>query len=234
MEYLDSGQVVKALAITSVLVKEDANSPDSQETHGLVLLASADQFEKDNLPDNALIERERALEAFEIACSLLNDPTLLSLSTGQLAHMLGDNAKAKTYYLNAHQADAEDERASFFLAQMAMLNEDWEEAQTWINESIARNDVEPYTLLSSGLIEAALGNIDVAVTRADQGCKQKPNDENLRFMQARIYRMAGEPHRALEILAQLSEPLKSSPLAEEERVLCNEVIRNEVIQGGTS
>ena len=52
MEYLDSGQVVKALAITSILVKEDKNSPQTQEAHGLVLLASADRFDQDGLPQN--------------------------------------------------------------------------------------------------------------------------------------------------------------------------------------
>ena len=227
MEYLDSGQVVKALAITSVLVKEDENSPQTQEAHGLVLLASADQFDQDGLPENALIERERALKAFESACSLLSNPTLLSLSTGQLAHMLGKDEKARSYYKLAHEADENDERSSFFLAQMAMLEEEWQEAQSWINESMNRNANEPYTLLSSGLIEASLGNVELAINRADQGCKQKPNDQNLRFIQARVYRIAGQPNRALEILSHLSEPLKSSSLTLEEISLCNIRINGE-------
>ena len=224
MEYLDSGQIVKALAITSVLVKQDGNSPQSQETHGLVLLASADQFEQDGFPDNARIERERALKAFESACMLLSKPTLLSLSAGQLAHMLGRNEQAISHYKIAHEADNQDERASFFLAQMHMLEKEWQEAQSWINKSMARNRDEPYTLLSSGLIEASLGNIELAIQRADKGCKQKPNDENLRFMQARVYRKAGQPIRAIEILSQLSEPLKSSALTLEEIRLCQSII----------
>ncbi|MEE2820107.1 MAG: hypothetical protein VX615_05780, partial [Planctomycetota bacterium] len=198
MEYLDSGQIVKALAITSLLTKEDAESPESQEAHGLVLLASAEKFDQDGFPDNAKIERERALTAFETACTLLSKPTLLSLSTGQLAHMLGDEKKARSYYNLAHDADENDERASFFIAQMEMLEEDWQKAQSWINKSMARNSTEPYTLLSSALIEVSLGNLELATSRADEGCKQKPNDENLRFMQARVYRKAGHPDRAVE------------------------------------
>ena len=108
-----------------------------------------------------------------------------------------------------------------------MLEEEWQDAQSWINKSMERNSTEPYTLLSSGLIEASLGNLELARARADDGCKQKPNDENLRFMQARVYRMAGQPNRALEILSQLSEPLKSSELTRQEMALCQSAVKGD-------
>ena len=92
---------------------------------------------------------------------------------------------------------------------------------------MARNSTEPYSLLSSGLIEASLGNFELATSRADEGCKQKPNDENLRFMQARVYRKAGHPNRAVEILSQLSDPLKSSALTQEEIALCQSAIQGD-------
>ena len=82
-------------------------------------------------------------------------------------------------------------------------------------------------MLSSGLIEASLGNLELAISRADEGCSQKPNDENLRFMQARVYRIEGQPKRALEILSQLSEPLKSNALTLEEISLCKIRINGE-------
>ena len=47
-----------------------------------------------------------------------------------------------------------------------MLQEKWTEAKTWIDESKFRNPYEPFTLLSSALIEAQLGNSEIAVELA--------------------------------------------------------------------
>ena len=97
-----------------------------------------------------------------------------------------------------------------------------------IDASLERDQFEPFALLSSALIEVQLGNIDVAITRASQGCDINPNDPNLRFIQARVIRLSGNPDRALEILATLPKVLRESPIGIEERSLCLVALDGEI------
>ena len=142
--------------------------------------------------------------------------------------MLGKNDIAKQYYKSAHENVPIDSRASFFLAQMHMLQEEWNEAKQWIDASLDRDPFEPFALLSSALIEVQLGNVEAANTRAKQGCDINPNDPNLRFIQARVVRLSGNPDRALEILATLPKVLRESPIGIEERSLCLGAIDGEI------
>ena len=85
-----------------------------------------------------------------------------------------------------------------------------------------RNENEPFTLLSSGLIEAQLGNFKIALLRASQGCKIKPDDSSLRFMQARVIRLTGNPAQAMDILGNLPKDFRNSPLVQDEMNMCAE------------
>lgn len=220
MVHLDAGRVLEAMAITSTLVERDADSAQSQEAHALVLLADAARLDTMSQADQAHQSRSKALEAYEAACAQSTNPGLLQLSTAQLAQMLGKDEIAKQYYKSAHENVPIDSRASFFLAQMHMLQEEWTEAKQWIDASLLRDRFEPFALLSSALIEVQLGNLETANARATQGCDINPNDPNLRFIQARVIRLSGNPNRALEILATLPKVLRDSPIGMEERSLC--------------
>ena len=226
MEYLDAGNVKEALAITTTLITREhitgAVNAESQETYALVLLAHAEQLDMTSENELAESERRKALDAYIATCDLLPQPGLLELSTAQLAHMLGELEVARDYYIRSHQSTPKDGRASFFIAQMAMLDNDWGTAQKWINESMERNENEPFTLLSSGLIEAQLGNFKTALLRASQGCKIKPDDSSLRFMQARVIRLAGNPAQAMDILGNLPKDFRNSPLVQDEINTCVE------------
>ncbi len=220
MVHLDAGRVLEALAITSTLVERDADSAQSQEAHALVLLADAARLNELFQPEQATNSRLKALGAYTVACTLSTNPGLLQLSAAQLAQMLGKDEVAKQYYKAAHENVPIDSRAAFFLAQMHMLQEEWNEAKQWIDASLERDPFEPFALLSSALIEVQLGNIEAANTRAAQGCDINPNEPNLRFIQARVVRLSGNPDRALEILATLPEVLRESPIGMEERSMC--------------
>jgi tetratricopeptide (TPR) repeat protein len=220
MVHLDADKVLEALAITSTLVERDSDSAQSQEAHALVLLADAARLDTMYQTEQAEYSRSKALEAYKTACAQSTNPGLLQLSAAQLAQMLGKDELAKQYYKSAHENVPIDSRASFFLAQIHMLQEEWIEAKQWIDASLERDQFEPFALLSSALIEVQLGNIDVAITRATQGCDINPNDPNLRFIQARVIRLSGNPDRALEILATLPKVLRDSPIGMEERSLC--------------
>ena len=220
MVHLDAGRVIEALAVTTTLVERDANSAQSQEAHALVLLADAARLDKLYQPEQATNARHSALRSYQFACSASTDPGLLQLSTAQLAQMLKEDEIAKRYYKMAHENVPIDSRAAFFLAQLHMLQEEWNDAKRWIDVSLQRDSFEPFALLSSALIEAQLENHDVAVALATQGCRIMPNDPNLRFIQARVLRLSGNPSRALEILATLPQILRESPIGIEERSLC--------------
>jgi tetratricopeptide (TPR) repeat protein len=220
MVHLDAGRVLEALAITSTLVERDADSAQSQEAHALVLLANAARLDTMLQSEHARNNRFKALEAYQVACTQSTNPGLLQLSTAQLAQMLGNDEIAKQCYKSAHENVPIDSRASFFLAQLHMLQEEWIEAKQWIDASLERDQFEPFALLSSALIEVQLGNIEVANARATQGCDINPNDPNLRFIQARVIRLSGNPDRALEILATLPKELRESTIGMEERSMC--------------
>ena len=228
MVHLDAGKVLEALAITSTLVERDPDSAQSQEAHALVLLADAARLDTMYQAEQAGYSRSKALEAYKTACAQSTNPGLLQLSAAQLAQMLGKDELAKQYYKSAHENVPIDSRASFFLAQIHMLQEEWIEAKQWIDASLERDQFEPFALLSSALIEVQLGNIDVAITRATQGCDINPNDPNLRFIQARVIRLSGNPDRALEILATLPKVLRDSPIGMEERSLCLVALDGEI------
>jgi tetratricopeptide (TPR) repeat protein len=226
--HLDAGRILEALAITSTLVERDADSAQSQEAHALVLLADAARLDTMYQTEQAGYSRSKALEAYKTACAQSTNPGLLQLSAAQLAQMLGKDELAKQYYKSAHENVPIDSRASFFLAQIHMLQEEWIEAKQWIDASLERDQFEPFALLSSALIEVQLGSVDVAITRATQGCDINPNDPNLRFIQARVIRLSGNPDRALEILATLPKVLRESPIGMEERLLCLVALDGEI------
>lgn len=225
MSLLDVGRTTEALAITTNLVKKDPASAKSQEAHALVLLAKANQLDSTGKTEDATSKRLEALDAYVIACEESKEPGLLLLSTAQLAQMLNKDTAA-AYYRLAHEQVQGDGRASFFLAQIYMLQENWAEAQQWINESLLRDSSEPFALLSSALVEAQLGNFHDAKQLATRGCQILPNDSSLRFIQARVMRLSGSPKIALEILSSLPNEFRDSPLGKEERNLCLNSIGN--------
>lgn len=220
MVHLDAGRIIEALAVTSTLVVRDSDSAQSQEAHALVLLAEAARLDHLDQPDQATVTRHSALRCYQFACSSSTDPGLLQLSTAQLAQMLNEDDIAKQHYKLAHENVPADSRAAFFLAQMHMLQEEWDEAKFWIDASLQRDQYEPFALLSSALIEVQLGNLETANTLATLGCNINPNDPNLRFIQARVLRLSGNPNRALEILTTLPAELRESQIGTEERSLC--------------
>jgi tetratricopeptide (TPR) repeat protein len=220
MVHLDAGRIIEALAVTSTLVERDGASAQSQEAHALVLLADAARLDGLDQSEQATFSRHSALNCYQIACSVSTKPQLLQLSTAQLAQMLNEDEIARHYYKLAHENVPIDSRAAFFLAQMHMLQEEWDEAKSWIDASLQRDKYEPFALLSSALIEAQLGNLDEANKLARQGCAIRPNDPNLRLIQARVMRLSGNPNRALEILGILPLEFRDSPIAKEERSLC--------------
>ena len=128
MVHLDAGRVLEALAVTTTLVDRDKHSSQSHEAHALVLLANAARLDAMYQADQARNSRFNALNAYQVACAENTNPGLVQLSTAQLAQMLGENEIAKKYYELAHENVKTDGRASFFLAQIHMLQEEWMKA----------------------------------------------------------------------------------------------------------
>jgi len=215
-EMLQANRTIEALAITSILVEKDTESPESQEIHALTLIAEGWRLEGIGDWGSAHEKRIEALKSYVNACNNSNAPGLLQLSTAQLAHMIGDTSTATTYYKLAHDNIPTDARASFFLAQIAMLDQRWGEAERWVSESLQRNPNEPFAMLSLALIEAELGNTDRAVTLAENGCDIMPDNPNLRFIQARVLRLAGKPAQAMDILLALPNEMQSSQVYKDE------------------
>ena len=220
MIYLDNGKYIESLAIMKSLIAKAPHTPQVQESYALVLLAHADDLEKNAQLEQANTARNQALTAYMAACKHSPKPELLLLSTAQLAHMLGEDSIAIQFYKRAHVENPQDSRSSFFIAQMNMLAKNWDKADLWIQRSLTRDAREPFALLSSALIKAELGNLEEAVILAKKGCAIRPKDFNLRLLQARVLRIALKPTHALEILAALPEPLRSSKIATEERKQC--------------
>ena len=215
-ELLQSNQVEEALAITSTLIATDSDSAQAQEIHALALIAEGWRLEGIGEFGRAQEKREEALNAYILACKKSSTPGLLELSTAQLAQMIGNEAIASEYYKRAHLNVPHDGRASFFLAQISMLNKQWEEGRGWIILSLERNPNEPFALLSYALIQAELGNYSHAKELAIQGCTIAPNNPNLRFMQARVLRLSGHPTQALELLLALPRELQRSQVCQDE------------------
>ena len=215
-EMLQANRTIEALAITTTLVEKDSESPESQEIYALSLIAEGWRLEANGEWDRAHEKRIEALRAYINACTNSRVPGLLQLSTAQLAHMVGDTTTATMYYKLANNNIPTDARASFFLAQIAMLDQRWGEAERWISECLQRNPNEPFALLSLALIEAELGNIDSALKFAESGCELMPDNPNLRFIQARVLRLAGKPRQAMEILLALPNEMHQSQLYKDE------------------
>ena len=228
MEYLDAGRFTESLAIMQLLSNKDPRGPETQESFGIVLLACAADENQYGDPEQEKAYRSLALDAYITACQTATSPGLLQLSTAQLAHMQGAEHIALTYYNLAHDSNPKDARASFFIAQIQLLNKNWLEAKTWIDRSILRDPTGPHALLSSALVEAELGNKEVAILRARKGCSIQPDDPNLRFIQARVLRISGQPIHALDILSSLPNEQRSSDLVREEIQMCNDVLQENI------
>ncbi len=231
-ELLQSNQVEEALAITSTLIANDSDTAQSQEIHALALIAEGWRLDGIGEFGRAQEKREEALEAYLLACKKSSSPGLLQLSTAQLAQMIGNEAVAIKYYKLAHLNVPHDGRASFFLAQISMLNKQWEEGKGWIIFSLERNPNEPFALLSYALIEAELENYPHAKELATQGCTIAPNDPNLRFMQARVLRLSGHPTRALELLLGLPKDLQHTQVCQDEILEVQKEVKQAGERGG--
>ena len=224
MQHLQANRSMEALAITSTLVARDPDSAESQEIHALALISEGWRHENIGNPDVGTEKWTEALDAYILACNQSTTPGLLQLSTAQLAHMVGEIPTAKKYYELAHDNVFNDARASFFLAQIDLLNSEWEPAKRWIKQSLKRSPNEPFALLSLALIEAELGNTSVALELATQGCLILPDEPNLRFIQARVVRLAGNPVQALEILIALPKNMLETSMCKEEIDSCMTLI----------
>ena len=119
----------------------------------------------------------------------------------------------------------QDGRPALWLAQIDLLEENWVSANNWIQESLQRQPLEPFTLISAGLIHANLQQCDEAILLTNKAIKLKPNNENFRFMQARILRLCGNPTRALELLTSLSRDAKLTPMVKDEITSCKARIK---------
>ena len=220
MQHLNANRSKEAIAITTTLVNRNPNSAEAQEVHALALIAEGWRHDNSGNPTLGRSMWEEALAAYIVSCNQSTAPGLLQLSTAQLAHMLGDIPTAQMYYKLSHENVPQDARASFFLGQIELLNSQWEPAKSWIVQSLARNPNEPYALLSLALIEAQLGNVAEAVEIANKGCAILPSEPNLRFIQARVMRLAGRPEQALEMLMALPKNIQDSELCQGEFQSC--------------
>ena len=185
-----------------------------------MLLADAGALDAIGDQPTARSKRIEALHSYEVACAASTNPGLLQLSTAQLAQMLGLDETAYRFYEEAHANVPKDGRSAFFIAQIHMLQSQWEKAKYWIDESLTRNPDEPYTLLSSAVIEAELGNGSKANQQATRGCVLQPNNPSLRLFQARVMRLNGDPTRALEIIASLPQTFRDTAISQNERAIC--------------
>jgi len=227
MELINARRTIEALAITSTLVQKDPTSADVQETHALALLSEGGRLDTMQEFVQSREKYSEALHAYTLACEHSSDPGLLQLSTAQLAHMLKENDTAIKYYILAHENVPHDPRASFFLAQLLMLDSQWENAKLWITESLVRDSNEASALLSLALIEAELGNKLVAMQLAEKGCSIKPHDSKVRFIQARVLRLVGKPQQAMEILLGLPVHIQQGTLCQEELKKCLAVVNGD-------
>jgi len=195
---------------------------ETQETHALALIAQGWNFLE--FRDDSAAEDcwERALEAYQHACRLTENPGLLQLSTGQLAQMLHNDDVAIQYYTQSHSNNIEDERASFFLSQIYLLQKEWPQAKHWLKESVKRNATEPFALISLALAEAELGNCHEALQFSTKGCSILPEDPNIRFVQARVVRLCGNPQQAIEILLALPTNMQETEMFLEELNFCKQ------------
>ncbi|MFT5205925.1 MAG: tetratricopeptide (TPR) repeat protein [Phycisphaerales bacterium] len=222
MELLQTNQIKEALAITTSLVAIDADNAETQETHALALISQGWNFLEFRDDSAAEDSWERALEAYQHACRLTENPGLLQLSTGQLAQMLHNDDVAIQYYTQSHSNNIEDERASFFLSQIYLLQKDWPQAKYWLEESVKRNATEPFALISLALAEAELGNCLEALQISTKGCSILPEDPNIRFVQARVVRLCGSPQQAMEILLALPTNMQETEMFLEELNFCKQ------------
>ena len=225
MQHLDVGRSVEALAITSKLVLRDPSSLESLETHAVVLLGETLRLESNGNVDQAHILKNEALETYLLMCQLENVSPQIQFSAAQLAHEMGELEQAQSLYRKSHSTLVNDGRPALWLAQIDLLEENWVSANNWIQESLQRQPLEPFTLISAGLIQANLQQCDEAILLTNKALKLKPNNEYFRFMQARILRLCGNPTRALELLTSLSRDAKLTPLVKDEITSCKARIK---------
>ena len=225
IQHLDAGRSIEALAITSKLVLRDPSSLESLEAHAIVLLGETLRLVSLGNVDQAHILKNEALETYLLICQLENVSPQIQFSAAQLAHELGEIEQAQSLYRKSHSAVGQEGRPALWLAQIDLLEENWVSANNWIQESLQRQPLEPFTLISAGLIQANLQQCDEAKLLTNKALKLKPNNEKFRFMQARILRLCGNPTRALELLTSLSRDVRLTPMVKDEINNCRARIK---------
>ena len=164
-------------------------------------------------------ELASAVAAYRSATTLA--PTLAGLhqSAARTAHMAGEPTQSEAWFRRSIELDANDPRPPLCLAQL-MFESDPQEARRLLDRAITLDPNIPEAHASLALLEAIEGREAAATDAMARAVSGSNQSAAIRVVQARMYRLLGDPARGVEVLLTLPTEAASEEAIATELAAC--------------
>ncbi|MCA9291047.1 MAG: tetratricopeptide repeat protein [Phycisphaerales bacterium] len=197
--YLDNGDTGTAAAILRTLIDR---SPEAAEAHAM--LAQVLVNAAASAPGATPASYAEAYEHAAAASRLRSGDASAARDAGSIALLAGRSAEAAAHFMEAATRDPTNPQFPLFAANVLVGLGRVDEARRLIADVIALDPDEPYGYATLGGLETDAGHHEAAIRAITTAREIDPADLALRVQEARIRRRAGEPERAIELLAGLA------------------------------
>jgi len=209
-QYLVGGQAVKAEAILRTLIEKEPDLLAARELYARTLMTKAGQATKEGIAEQATEARRKAYEQYQAALEIDPGSAGLHHAAGMLASLLGRSDAALEHFQRAAAIDPANPQYPLFAAQMLLQNEDYAAARRSLENVLAVDPNQPQALASLAVVYMEQGDFETAIKQITQARSHNRHDINLRVIEAKIYRRAGQPKRAVELLVGVGPEARAS------------------------
>lgn len=211
--WLEAAQPDKAEAVARTLVQKQPEFALAHATLARVLLVKVGAAIDANLPEQAEVISQEALEEFEEAIRLGDRTPEVIRGAGIAAEQAGQLEEAISWY---EVGAANDEATALYLALALLRAERVAEARAIIEPLRERRPTEPFLHATFAECLAAQGENELAQEAILQAIQLAPDEPAFRIRRAAMLRREGKPLLAAETILALPEKFRTSLPATEE------------------
>lgn len=204
---LQSGQFSKAEAILSVLVEKAPQNVDAREMYGAVLFQQGAKLQKQGFIEQAKSFYKKSYLQYKATTIFRANVAGLHQSAGEMASMAGMQDSALFHYASAEKLEPSVVKYPLYQAQIHLAAARLDEAQAAIERALKIDSTEPFALATLANIQMEKGEVEQSLDTITQAIDFAGPDQALamRVSAARLYRLAGQQNRSIQLLTTLDD-----------------------------
>jgi tetratricopeptide (TPR) repeat protein len=217
-QLLSAGKAKDADAVVDGLLEQHSDDWRVHDLSARVYLQQGLRLQDEGLMEQSHAALVKAVAAYRNATNLVPALAGLYTSAGNAAVMAGDEEQAKIWFREAIGLDAEDVRPSLYLAQL-VFEDDPSEARSLLDWVLSMDSSVPEAHASIALLNAINGDAAAAEAAMAEALR-RDRAPSIRVVQARMFRMLGEPSRGVEVLLVIEPSARTTEAAAAELAAC--------------